>query len=159
MLALYQAANERSRGADDWYHARVPSPGTPGAGMTKILLIAGAGAIGALLRYGIAGLVQRWTNGPLPYGTLVVNVLGCVLIGVIGSVLAGPYLVRPEWRAAILIGLLGSFTTFSTFGWETFELSRDGAFGWAILNIVLSNGLGLAGVWAGYRLTEHWIGA
>ncbi len=89
----------------------------------------------------------------------MVNVLGCIAIGGLGAWLAGPTLVRPEHRAALLIGLLGAFTTFSTFGWETFELMNDGQFTRAGVNVLMSNGLGLAGVWLGYRLAEQWVGA
>ncbi len=127
--------------------------------MLKILLIALGGAAGALLRYTLVGWIQRLTDTVFPIGTLVINVLGCFVIGVLGAYFAGPHLVREEYRAAVLIGLLGAFTTFSTYGWETFELVNDRQFAWAGLNLLLGNGLGLAGVWLGYRITEHWVGA
>lgn len=127
--------------------------------LTKLLFIALGGAVGALLRYSLAGLAQRLADAtPLegfPVGTLAVNVLGCLLIGGLGAYFAGPHLVREEHRAFLLVGLLGAFTTFSTFGWETFELANDRQFGLAGLNILASNGLGLVGIWIGYRLVEH----
>jgi CrcB protein len=127
--------------------------------MLKLLVIALGGAVGAVLRYAVGGWVHRLLDDTsFPVGTLAVNVLGCFLIGIAGAALAGPWLVREEWRAAVLIGLLGAFTTFSTFGWETFELMNDGQLGRAGLNVALGNVLGLAGVWIGYRLTEAVVG-
>ncbi len=125
--------------------------------MLNLLFIALGGAIGALLRYGISGWVQRGTGSTFPWGTMAVNMIGCFVIGLCGALLAGPYL-REEYRPFILIGVLGSFTTFSTFGYETFELVNDGQFARAGLNILLSNLVGLAAVWIGYRLTEQVAG-
>ena len=76
-----------------------------------------------------------------------------------GDLFAGPHLVREEYRVALLIGLLGAFTTFSTFGWETFKLMDAGQLWLAGLNIVLSNGAGLFAVVLGYRLGTKWFGA
>jgi CrcB protein len=128
--------------------------------MLKIILaIAAGGAAGAVGRYALGGLVQAMTGAVFPVGTLAVNVLGCLLIGILGAVFAGPHLVGEPWRMALLVGLLGSFTTFSTFGWETFELINDGQVARAGLNVLASVTLGLAAVWLGYRITEHWVGA
>ena len=124
----------------------------------KLTLIALGGAAGALLRYAIGGWVQRFSD-TFPIGTLTVNVLGCLLIGLCGGIFARPHLVGPEYRAAILIGLLGSFTTFSTFGFETFELANERAFISAGLNVIMSVGCGLAAVWIGYRFAEQVFGA
>jgi len=88
---------------------------------------------------------------------MAVNIIGCFVIGLCGALLAGPYL-RAEFRPFILIGVLGSFTTFSTFGYETFELVNEGQFAKAGLNILLNNLLGLAAVFIGYRLTEQVAG-
>lgn len=126
--------------------------------MTKLLLIAAGGAAGAVLRYLVAGWGQSLTAGSFPLGTLLVNVAGCFLIGLLGAMFAGPIVVREEYRLAVLIGLLGGFTTYSTFGWETFSLLNDGQRWAAIVNVVLSTGLGLAAVWIGYRLAERWQG-
>ncbi len=127
--------------------------------LMKLILIAGGGGLGALARYGLAGVVQKAAGGAFPWGTLVVNVVGCLAIGVLGAVFAGPHLVREEYRIFALVGLLGAFTTFSTFGWETFQLLDDGEYARAAANIVLSNGVGIAAVFFGYRLTQHFIGA
>ena len=125
--------------------------------MLKLLFIAIGGSVGALLRYGISGWVQRATDSSFPWGTLAVNVVGCFAIGLCGALLAGPYLDE-KYRPLLLIGILGSFTTFSTFGYETFEQINDGQFGRALLNVMLANVAGLAAVWLGYRLTEQVAG-
>lgn len=126
--------------------------------MLKIVLIAVGGAAGALLRYGVAGLTQRVSGSTFPYGTLAVNAIGCLAIGLLAGFFAGPHLVREEYRVAILVGVLGAFTTFSTFGLETLELARDGQFAPAAANILLSNALGLGAVWLGYRASQAWFG-
>lgn len=127
--------------------------------MIQILMIAAGGASGALLRYAISGWVQTMTNGSFPAGTLLVNVLGSALFGLAAAFFAGPNLVREEYRVALLVGVLGAFTTFSTFGWETLVLVRAGQLGYAATNILLSNGIGLGAVWLGYRLGQQWYGA
>ena len=126
--------------------------------MFKFVLIAAGGAVGALLRYAISGWAQRIASGSFPTGTLFVNLLGCFLIGFLGAFFAGPHLIRDEYRVALLVGLLGAFTTFSTFGWESFALANGGQLGLAVVNIVLSNGAGLVAVWFGYRMSEQWFG-
>ena len=91
-------------------------------------------------------------DGVFPLGTLLVNVAGCLTIGYVGTLLAGPLLVREEYRIAALVGFLGGFTTFSTFGWETLALLDDGEWGAAAINVLASNVLGLVAVWFGHRL-------
>lgn len=126
--------------------------------MTKLTLIFLGGGIGSVARYLVAGCAQRLAGGVFPFGTLTVNLLGCLLIGVLGAVFAGPVLVREEYRFALMVGFLGGFTTFSTFGYETFQLANDRQLSAVLLNIAASNLFGLAAVWLGYRLTERWIG-
>ena len=126
--------------------------------MMKWVLIAAGGAFGSVLRYAIQGWVQRLTNGSFPIGTLAVNVSGCMVIGFIAAALTGPILVREEYRIGLTVGVLGGFTTFSAFGLETFNLANDGQLRLAFANVVLSCGLGLVAVWAGYRLAERWFG-
>ena len=112
-----------------------------------------------MLRYWLAGWGQKLSAGVFPLGTLMVNLAGCLAIGFFATVLAGPLLVREEYRLALLVGLLGGFTTFSTFGYETLALLGDREWGPAALNLVLSNGLGLLAVLVGARLAERWPGA
>lgn len=126
--------------------------------MSKLMLIAIGGACGSVLRYACAGWVQRASEGMFPFGTLAVNVLGCLCIGFFGMALSGPVLIREEHRLALIVGLFGGFTTFSSFGWETFGLINDGQWWRAGLNVATSNVLGLAAVWLGYRLAEQYYG-
>lgn len=127
--------------------------------MSRFVFIAVAGGAGALLRYVAAGWGQRLTEGVFPLGTLLVNVNGCLLIGLVSGALSGPLLVREEWRLAILVGFLGGFTTFSTYGYETFSLLQDGQWRDATVNVLASNGLGLAALWLGHRVAVRWYGA
>ncbi|MCC7475456.1 MAG: fluoride efflux transporter CrcB [Pirellulales bacterium] len=127
--------------------------------MAKILFIAGGGALGSLLRYALHGWVQRSSgSGTFPIGTLAVNVLGCFLIGLITAFVTRPSaLIAEEYRLGLTVGLLGGFTTFSAFGLETFILGTTQKLGYALLNIVLSCGLGLLAVWLGHLAAVHWI--
>jgi CrcB protein len=127
--------------------------------MVKILLIAAGGGAGALLRYLVSGLVYKVADSPFPFGTLVVNVFGCLVAGSLFAYFSSPHLVREEYRVALLIGVLGAFTTFSTFSWETLSLARDGELRLALVNVVLTNVLALTALWFGYRITEKWFGA
>jgi fluoride exporter len=122
--------------------------------MQKTILIGVAGLIGTLCRYWLSGLVARQYGEVFPWGTVVVNVVGCFLAGSLFYLTEERFLVSPMLRSAILIGLLGGFTTFSSFGLQTFTLLRDGQFGLATLNITISNLLGLLMVWAGYSLSK-----
>ena len=120
--------------------------------MQKIILIALAGLIGTLLRYWLSGFVARQYGETFPWGTMAVNLIGCFVTGAVFFLTEERFLVSPTVRTVILIGLLGGFTTFSSYGLQTFTLLRDGEFGLAILNVVTSNILGLFMVWVGYVL-------
>lgn len=124
----------------------------------KFLLIFVGSGLGGVARYALGGWCQRLTQSGFPVGTLAVNVLGCLLIGFLSGALSGRLLVREEYRMAVLIGVLGGFTTFSTFGWETFGLLNDGQYLRGVANVLLSLVLGLAAVAVGYRLAETWLG-
>lgn len=126
--------------------------------MFKLSLIALGGAFGSLLRYALQGWVQRLTGSAFPTGTLAVNITACFAIGLLSGMFAGPQLIREEYRIGLTVGLLGGYSTFSTFGLESFNLANDGEFALAALNLVLSCAVGLAAVWIGYRLAEHWFG-
>lgn len=124
----------------------------------KWLYLAIGGAAGTVFRYALQGWVERFAPGNFPYGTLSVNVLGCLLLGFLAGFFAGPQLVREELRIGLSIGLLGGLTTFSTFGLETFNLATAGQFRLALLNMLVSCALGFAAVWLGYRLAERLYG-
>ena len=120
--------------------------------MKTLLFIAMGGSIGAVLRYsaslGVASIMGRG----FPYGTLFVNVFGSLLIGLLSVVLLDRFNVGPEWRAAIFVGVLGSFTTFSTFSLETLNLLEQGELVAATTNVLLSIVVCLVAVWFGVIL-------
>jgi CrcB protein len=126
--------------------------------MFKLVLIGFGGALGSVLRYLLGGWIQRATSVSFPTGTLFINVSGCFAIGFLGMLFTGPLLIREEYRVAILVGILGGYTTFSTFGRETFMLAGDNQVLYAVTNLLLSNTFGLVAVWLGHRLAEHWFG-
>ncbi len=117
--------------------------------MMKLLSIFLAAGVGGLLRYGVGGVVQNWFGPTFPFGTLVVNIVGCLAMGFLATAWNGPVLVREDTRAAILVGLLGGFTTFSAFARETLALADDGEWGRAGLNVLGSVALSLIAVWIG----------
>lgn len=122
--------------------------------MSKLLLIGLAGFIGTLSRYWLSGLVAKRYGETFPLGTLVVNLVGCFLVGLLFYLLQERFLVNQTVRTAVLIGFLGGFTTFSSFGLQTFTLLQDGEFGLAALNVTVANLIGLLLVWAGYTLAK-----
>ena len=117
-------------------------------------IVGSGGFLGALARYGLSGLVQRQLPfASFPYGTLVVNLMGCALIGVLAGLAESRQMFGSEVCTFAFIGVLGGFTTFSTFGYETFALLREQDYLRAIANVTLHLVVGLALVWAGYALT------
>jgi len=92
----------------------------------KIFLIALFGAAGTLARYGLQGVVQFRMGGAFPYGTLLINLTGCFLLGLIGQFTMNRMVISPDWRIAIAVGFFGGYTTFSSFGWETAKMLEDG---------------------------------
>jgi len=122
--------------------------------MSKILIIGIGGFIGAILRYLISGYVQHLTKSiGFPYGTLFVNILGCFIIGVLFHLSDMHGVFSSQSRSLIFIGILGSFTTFSTFGNESMSLFRDSENVMAMLNITSHIVLGLGAVWLGRALS------
>jgi CrcB protein len=124
----------------------------------KLTLIFLGSGVGGLLRYALSGWVQKLGNSAFPVGTLAVNLVGCLLIGFLTGAFGGRLLIREEYRVALMVGVLGGFTTFSAFGIETFAFVNDGQYFRATANVTLSVLLGLAAVWAGYRVAEAWLG-
>jgi fluoride exporter len=121
----------------------------------RILLIALFGAIGTLTRYGLGGFVQTKMGGTFPYGTLLINLTGCFLLGLIGQITLNRVLVPPEWRMAIAIGFFGGYTTFSSFGWETAKMFEGGEWLRATTYVATSVVLGLLLSVAGIRLANR----
>lgn len=122
--------------------------------MQKLLLIGLAGFIGTVGRFALSGFVARRFGETFPTGTLVVNVSGCFFAGFIFYLTQERFLVSDTLRTVMMIGLLGGFTTFSSFGLQTFTLIRDGEFGMATMNVLVSNVLCLLTVWAGYTFAK-----
>ena len=120
--------------------------------MNQILAIAGGGAIGAVLRYWVSTGVYTLVGRNFPYGTLAVNIAGSLLMGLLFVLLIERMAENSLWRAALLVGLLGAFTTFSTFSIETLNLLEEGAYSRALLNVLLSVVLCVAAAWLGVKL-------
>ena len=120
--------------------------------MRTVVGIAVAGALGALARYGLGGLVSERFPGAFPWGTLVINVTGSFVLGFLFVLLTERLQVAPAMRTSLTIGFLGAYTTFSTFSLETVRLLEDGALGLAALNVTVSMGLGLGAAWLGVSL-------
>ena len=119
------------------------------------LYVALGGGLGALLRYGLSGWVQGWTAGPFPWGTMTVNVIGSLLLG-FTVVWLETAATPAEWRQFATIGLLGAFTTFSTFSYEAIALLRDGDRWGATGYVAGSLGAGLVGIVIGLALAS-WL--
>ena len=117
--------------------------------LIKILLLATGGAIGTVSRYAISGMTHKYIAGTFPVGTLMVNVLGSLIIGLIWGIWETAS-ISSHMRTFIFIGILGGFTTFSTYSLETLNLFREGEVKMAIVNILANNILGILMVFAGF---------
>lgn len=123
--------------------------------MQSILLVGLGGFIGSIARYLLGGWVLQMTaQDRFPAGTFMVNVLGCLVIGLLAGVFERHPAFGPDLRLFLFTGLLGGFTTFSAFGLETLYLLRRGDTGMAVLYVLGSVTLGLAAVWLGFKLVE-----
>ncbi len=121
--------------------------------MLKYFVIALGGAMGTVLRYIAGGLDYRFSNGIFPISTLVVNVTGSWIIGFLWGII-DRFAFSPNVRLFLFIGVLGGYTTFSTFSLETFNLMRDGEYQIALMNAFLSVALSIAAVFLGYFLSK-----
>jgi len=118
-------------------------------------MIAAGGALGTILRYALGGWIQHASGGTFPWGTLLVNVAGCAVIGLVAAYVDRGGALSPTWRMTIQIGVLGGFTTFSGFGLETFRLLAAGDL-WRAGTYFTATNLGcLTAVWLAYRLMER----
>ena len=122
--------------------------------MQKYLWIAAGGALGSIARYWIGSAVGSRMGIRFPYGTMIVNISACVIIGFTLAYFGRRVDLSPAWRYFIPIGFIGAYSTFSTYEWETFSTMRSGAFLLAALYAVGSLVLGLAAVWAGSMIGE-----
>ena len=120
--------------------------------MLSVVYVAIGGACGAVLRYALLRWMPPPTDG-LPYATITANLVGCLLIGLAAGWFASPLGEdRAHLRPLIVVGFLGGLTTFSTYGWETYAFASNGRFLLAGANLLLSNLVGLAAIWAGHQL-------
>lgn len=125
-------------------------------GMTLLLMIGLAGAIGTLARFGIGGWVQERAGTGFPWGTLLINITGSVILGFTFRYAEGTP-IRPEIRAMVGIGFCGGFTTFSTFSYETARLLENGQWNRAALYIAGSVLLSLAGTFGGFHMASSML--
>ena len=127
--------------------------------MLNYLWVGFGGAFGSVLRFWLSGLIFRHFADAFPLGTLVINVSGSFLIGLL-VVLTGPdgrVVMNPSVRDGLLIGILGGYTTFSSFSLQTLNLARAGDWTRAGLNVVLSVVVCLLAVWLGHALGRYWM--
>ena len=126
------------------------------AALAYAALVGAGGFLGSLARYGMTVVVQRqFPASVFPWGTLTVNLLGCFLIGVFAGLIQEKQLLSPEATVFMLIGVLGGFTTFSTFGYEIFALLREAEFFRAPATVLLHVVAGVGLVWLGF-LASTW---
>ena len=124
--------------------------------MAKVLLAGAGGFIGSILRYLIVICFNQWADGAkFPFGTLTVNVIGCLIIGMLSQLGEAHGIFTAEARVFIFVGILGGFTTYSSFGNETIDLWRASKELMAIANIACQLILGLGAVWLGRLLAEQ----
>ena len=118
--------------------------------MTNILLVGAGGFMGSILRYLVSGYIQQSTKSiDFPYGTLAVNLIGCFMIGFLAQLAEARGMFTSESRSFVFVGILGGFTTFSSFGNETLNLARDSQIMNALANVGANVILGLFAVWLG----------
>ena len=122
--------------------------------MQKYLLIALGGGLGSIARYWVGSAIGSRTGVRFPYGTLVVNITACAIIGFALTWFSQRAEINPEWRYLFAVGFIGAYSTFSTYAWETLSTLRSGAFALASIYAVGSLALGLAAVWCGAALAE-----
>jgi CrcB protein len=120
----------------------------------KYLLIAAGGALGSMVRFWVGSTVGSRLGIRFPYGTLVVNLTACVVIGFALTFLGKRVEIDPVWRYFATIGFIGAYSTFSTFEWETLDMLRSGAFAPAAVYAAGSLILGLGATWCGAALGE-----
>ena len=142
----------------NWPHARVPPPQPTGVSDVSYLWVGLGSALGGMARYGCSDLAARYIGVGFPLATLFVNVAGSLIIGILAapSVADGRFVLSPDARAFLMIGICGGFTTFSAFSLETLNLARDGQWLEATANVVLSVAVCLVAVWLGYVAGTAW---
>ncbi len=123
--------------------------------MSQLLVIAAGGSIGAVMRFIMSTGIHSWLGKGFPYGTLIVNVLGSLLMGLLYELFLQRLSVSPEVRALLLVGFLGAFTTFSTFSIETINLIEQGYLIKAIVNVLANVILCVLAAWVGLQIVRQ----
>ncbi len=125
--------------------------------MIRSLIVVGLGSfVGGGLRFLLSGLAKQYIHHPFPLGTFVVNILGCLAIGLFYGCFERGHILHPDLRLFLTVGVCGGFTTFSTFMNENLQLLKGEQFLWMALYAAFSLLLGLLAVWAGYALVKAW---
>jgi CrcB protein len=122
--------------------------------LQKYLLIAAGGALGSIARFWVGSTISGRLGTKFPYGTFVINITACVIIGFTLTFMSKRADLDPAWRYLVPVGIVGAYSTFSTYEWETLSTLRSGAFALGALYAVGSLVLGLAAVWAGTALAD-----
>lgn len=122
--------------------------------MQKYLLIALGGSLGSIARYWVGSAIGSRVGTKFPYGTLVINITACIIIGFALTFLGKRAELSPAWRYLVPVGFIGAYSTFSTYEWETFSTVRSGAFAMALVYTFVSLLCGFAGVWCGAMAAE-----
>ncbi len=117
--------------------------------MKTLLFVAMGGALGAVLRYSISSGLYSWFGRSFPYGTLAVNVIGSLAIGLLSILLVEKFNVSQDIKLGLVVGVLGALTTFSTFSWDTVDLLQQGLIQRALLNVLLNVVVCISAVWLG----------
>ncbi len=123
--------------------------------LNQMLAVAAGGALGSVLRFGLSAWIQGFAGRGFPWGTLAVNVLGCLAMGILYALFVSRFADQLVWRAGLLIGVLGGFTTFSAFSMETFNLLEQGETVSAVAYVLASVLLCLAATWLGVQLAKQ----
>ena len=123
--------------------------------MSQYLLVALGAAAGGLARYIVGTAIVQRFGGRFPLGTLVINVTGCFLIGVLMTMIAERGTLNSKWQPLLVVGVLGGYTTFSSFGWEAYTRVREGSLLMGLAYMLLSVALGYIAVWCGAYLARR----
>lgn len=122
--------------------------------MMKVLIVAIGGSIGAATRYLVSTWAAERFGSNFPYGTLIVNVVGCFIIGAFMVLVTERVIANPYWRLLVAVGFVGGLTTFSSFGYETLKLVEDAQFQWAAYNILSNFVVGFLATWLGMTIAR-----